>query len=214
MGNSNLSIALVVADWIYASFSTPEQLLVTGCSAGAYGSAMWSAHVAEHYPTARVAQLGDSGAGIITSSFFEASFPKWNATPVLPARIKGLDPSVIDALDMVALYSELVNYYAEASFAQYNSAFDSTQAFYFKVMGGGGPDEWSAKMLASMDSIEAKAPRFSSFIASGDQHCILGFDNFYTVSVGETTFVDWFERLSNGEKVADLRCTDCSAPTP
>ncbi len=208
--------ASTVLDWVYAGFSAPENILVTGCSAGSYGAALWSAHVAKHYPSSRIAQLGDSGAGIITKDFFEQSFPKWNAQAALPSWIPGLDPMKVDilGLSMVDLYMEMTSYYADATFSQYNTAFDETQAFYFKVMGGTTPEEWSQQMLASIDSIEAKAPRFASFVPSGEQHCILGFDNFYTVNVGGKRFVDWVNGLVEGAELDDLRCTDCTAPTP
>ena len=51
-GYVNVSSAL---DWVYARYGAPEQILVSGCSAGAYGAALHSAYVAEHYPAARVA---------------------------------------------------------------------------------------------------------------------------------------------------------------
>ena len=51
-----------VLDWVYENFSAPEDIFVTGCSA-AYGAALWSSYVADHYTDSRVIQLGDSGRG-------------------------------------------------------------------------------------------------------------------------------------------------------
>ena len=72
-----------VLSWIYANFSQPEKIFVTGCSAGSYGSLMWAAHLAKHYPQSKIYQLGDSGAGVITKSFLKDSFSQWNATPAV-----------------------------------------------------------------------------------------------------------------------------------
>ena len=59
-----------VLDWVYDSFSAPEQVFVTGCSAGSYGSVMWAPHIAEQYPDSKIIQFGDSGAGIIHAVLF------------------------------------------------------------------------------------------------------------------------------------------------
>src|SRR5262245_58626937 len=50
-----------VLDWVYANFGAPEEILVTGCSAGSYGSIGWSAYVADHYRSSKMVQFGDSG---------------------------------------------------------------------------------------------------------------------------------------------------------
>jgi len=87
-----------VLDWVYANFRAPEQIFVTGCSAGSYGSALWSSHIMEHYPDSRVIQFGDSGAGVITQSFFADSFPIWQAQDAFPSWIPSLDPNTNDLL--------------------------------------------------------------------------------------------------------------------
>ena len=206
-----------VLDWVYQSFSRPEQILVTGCSAGSYGSIMWSAHVAEHYPSSRVIQFGDSGAGVITEDFFQNSFPSWNAESSFPSWISDLDPAKVDllALHLADLYVGVTNYYPAQQFSQYNTAFDENQTFYYNAMGGSGADAWSTEMLASIDEIHSRAPTFSSFIASGEQHCILPYDNFYTVNVGGRKLVDWLGDMVAGESVESVACSgDCSSPTP
>ncbi len=205
-----------VLAWVYANFSAPEQIFVTGCSAGSYGSIMWAPHIAEHYPNSSVVQFGDSGAGIITKSFFADSFPAWKAEGAFPTWIDGLDPNKTDVLELHLgdLYAGLVNYYPQHKFSQYNTAFDENQAFYFKAMGGGDAQEWSKQMYASIADIKQHAPRFSSYIPSGQQHCILPENNFYTVNVGGRLLVDWLDDLLNGKSVEDLACSDCSVPTP
>jgi hypothetical protein len=204
-----------VLAWVYANYSAPEQILVTGCSAGSYGSSMWAAHIADHYPKSRVIQFGDSGAGIITPSFFEQSFPNWNAKPVFPTWIAGLDPNKVDVLKLalVDLYANLAGFYKQHQFSQYNTAFDENQTFYFTAMGGMKKD-WSPQMLASLDAIEKRAPAFAAFVPSGEQHCILGFDNFYTVNAGGVRLVDWLRDMVAGKQVADRKCDSCSGKTP
>jgi hypothetical protein len=207
-----------VLSWVYENFSAPEQILVTGCSAGSYGSALWSADVMEHYPESDVLQFGDSGAGIITQEFFTESFPSWNALASFPKGIPALDPANVDIsqLALPDLYAGIANHYTKQWMSQYNTFRDENQVFYFTAMGGSGADEWSQLMQQSIDEIETRAPSFDSFVAPGEQHCILLFDNFYTVEAGGVRLVDWLGDRVGGTTVTSPRCegTECDGPTP
>lgn len=209
--------ATAVLDWVYANFSAPEQILVTGCSAGSYGSIGWSAHIAQHYPDSRIVQFGDSGAGVITKTFFEDSFPSWNAEAAIPTWIEALDLSKVNLLDLTLadIYAGISNYYPSQRFSQYNSAFDDNQTLYFLAMGGTDAEEWSQLMLASIADIQARAPGFASFIMSGEQHCIIPFDNFYTVNVGGRKLVDWLSEQLQGGQPERVACSgmECRTPT-
>jgi len=205
-----------VLEWIYEGFSAPEQIVVTGCSAGSYGSAMWAPHIARHYPSSQIVQLGDSGAGVITDDFFQESFPAWSAEGAFPNWIDALDPDQVSLVEqeLADLYVGVANYYPDHQFAQYNTAFDENQTFYFTAMGGSDAAEWSARMHASIADIEARADTFVSFIASGEQHCIIPYDNFYTVNVDGVRLVDWVDDLLAKTPVDSQACTACDEPTP
>ena len=208
--------ARAVLDWVYANFRAPEQVLVTGCSAGSYGSVMWAPHVMEHYRNARVTQFGDSGAGIITEEFFAQSFPSWNAEGAFPAFIPELDPARVPVrnIEFPDVYAAVGNHFPEQRISQYNTAFDENQTFYFQAMGGGGVEEWSRRMFASIAEIESRASNFASFIAPGEQHCILPYDNFYTVNVEGYRLTDWLHNLVNRASLESVRCAECSTKTP
>ncbi|MBM4359148.1 MAG: pectinesterase [Deltaproteobacteria bacterium] len=209
--------AKAVLEWVYAGYAAPETILVTGCSAGSYGSAMWAPYVAEHYASSRLVQMGDSGAGIVTKQFFDESFPNWNAEATFPSWIATLDPTRVDVktLSLVDLYATLSNHYGQHRFSQYTTAFDDNQRFYYEAMGGKG-SEWSELMFDSIAATEERASAFGSFIAPGEQHCILGYENFYTVNVGGVRFVDWLREYLDGASPADVSCggDDCKAATP
>ncbi len=206
-----------VLDWVYESFSAPEDIFVTGCSAGSYGSALWAPWIMQHYPNARVSQFGDSGAGIITKSFFEDSFPSWNAEQAFPSFIPALDPAKVDLLstELPDLYAGVGNFFPTQRVSQYNTTFDENQTFYYIAMGGeGGAEAWSKKMLGSVKEIEQRAANFGSFGAAGEQHCILPYDNFYSVNVDGYRLVDWLKDMVAREPVERVACTDCSGKTP
>ncbi len=196
--------------WVFANFREPEQVLVTGCSAGSYGSALWSAHVMDHWPEADVVQFGDRGAGIITEQFFADSFPSWNAEPAFPAWIDSLDPAQVSLLDksLSDLYVGVADAYPNHEMSQFNTRLDSTQVSYFEFMGG---DEaaWSAGMLESVAAIESRASNFCSFTADGEQHCILGAENLYSMEADGVRVVDWLQGLLDGADVGSVSCLDC-----
>ena len=198
-----------VLDWVYANMAQPERIFVTGCSAGAYGSIVWSAFVAQHYPGVPVAQLGDSGAGIITPSFLADSFPSWNAAKHLPSFVPGLSAAQLDLPKMVLgdVYHHIASHFPQFTFSQYNTAFDENQTFYFQAMGGSDAKAWNQQMLAAIAKIHSDTPNFRSFVAPGELHCIEPFPQFYQVHVGEQTLVDWVAGLANGTSVTDVACS-------
>ncbi len=202
-----------VLDWISENYNSPSQVVATGCSAGAYGSILWSAHLADRFPSAQVVQFGDAGAGIVTDAWFAESFPSWNATEAFPAHIPSLDPARnnVEEQDTAYLYSQIAAFYPEHRFSQFHAYADSTQVFYYQAMGGGDASEWTAQMLASMDTIEEAVPNFSSYVAGGDRHCIIGSNDFYTLDTDGTPIVDWVDALVNSDGVDTVRCTGCDA---
>ena len=200
-----------VLDWVFANFRAPEQIVVTGCSAGSYGSALWSAYVMEHYPEADTLQFGDSGAGVITDSFFAESFPIWNAEEAFPPWIPSLDPSTNELIDqeLADLYIGIADNYPGQKMAQFNTVADETQVFYFQAMGGGSEAEWTEQMLESIDTIEEQTDNFCSFLAPGDTHCIVTRNSIYTVESDGVRLVDWLAELLEGGSPGSVRCADC-----
>jgi hypothetical protein len=210
--------ARAVLKWVYDNFSAPEQILVTGCSAGSYGAALWSADVMNHYPNAEVLQFGDSGAGIGTTTFMAEGFPSWNAQAAFPAYIPELDPSKVDllTLTMPDLYAGIANHFPNQKMSQYNTFFDHEQVYYFTAMGGTDAQEWSGLLQASLVEIEQRAPNFASYLAPGEQHCILAYDNFYSVRSNGVALVDWLRSMVEDASFGSVACqgAECEQPTP
>lgn len=202
--------ARAVLAWVAENMQAPESVFVTGCSAGSYGSVYWTPHVKKMFPTARVAQLGDSGAGVVTSDFFQNGFPRWNATAHAPDWIPMLNPKQVDylSLSLPDLYIRLSAYYPELRLAQYNTAADENQTFFYTAMGGNGM-EWTRKFFGHLDQIQKASPQFSSFTAPGTQHCILPFDNYATTESNGVKFVDWLKTYMQGGPVDRVECKDC-----
>ena len=204
--------AKAALDWIYQNVPNPERVMVAGCSAGGYGAAYWAPAVKKHYNAAKVYELADSAAGIITDTFFQDSFPAWNAVANFPEI--GVDASKFTSLP--ELYLGIGKTYPDMFIGQYNTTYDETQSKYFTAMGGGDATAWSAKMQANLAAIEAGAPSFRDYTAADYQHCIIGESDFYTREVNGVLVKDWIADIVNDKPVEDVSCkaTGCGAPKP
>lgn len=188
-----------VLDWVADRYPAPETIFVTGCSAGAYGAIGYAAWVAERWPEAEVRVLADSGAGIITDTFFADSFPNWNAFPTLQAHLEDLRDADIMTLTIEDLYLATAKAYPKMRVGQYNSAFDRDQTFYYSVMGGGS--DWSARMRQTVTRIASEAPNFRHYLAPGQVHCIHPYRFFYERESGPPTapidYTTWLDEFIN-----------------
>lgn len=209
--------------WTFDNFSAPEAVFVTGVSAGAYASAVWLPEIAEQYPQAKVYQLGDSGAGVVTETFFTGDAANWQLGGALPDLS---EPLVLDENALVNLYTAVGKDYPEAALSQYNSLFDGTQIGFYGLMRGVFPPtpelsaEWSQKMTASLAAIAGETPDFRSYVstldvdgdpANGTTHDILFRPEFYTLETAGVRFVDWLGDLVNGRSVENVSSSNAPA---
>lgn len=204
--------ARAVLRWLAENLPSPERVLVTGCSAGAYGAIMWAPHVQRLYPSARVVQLGDAGAGVITEAFFRQSYPSWRPASAYPTWIPGVDPGATTSLS--ELYIAIGRHHPEMRLSEVSTILDEDQIFRFQLMGGGAPAEWAARMLESIAAIEAEVPEFHAYIAPGTRHCTIPDDALYTTTAGGVRFVDWLEDLVTGRPLRSVRCEGCGDHRP
>jgi hypothetical protein len=200
--------ATAAGDWVNENFNGPDFIFVSGCSAGSYGSALAAALARENYPAAQMAQLGDSGAGVVSDEFLNESFPMWKAYDNRPDWIPELADAALEDLSLAKVYTYLANHYPDDTYAQYNTLNDGTQAVFYQYMGG-NPDDWGARMDASVKEIADNADNFRYYTAWGTEHCIMNANRFYTYQVNGVRFRDWVNDLANGVDVENVRCTDC-----
>jgi hypothetical protein len=208
-GATNVRAALL---WAYARVPEPEVVAVTGRSAGAYGSLLWAPHVMRRYPRARVVQVGDVGAGVVTEAFGRQGFVNWNIAGVLPVWIPGTAGlrDRVEALSVPQVYADIARAHPSNALAQYNTVLDSVQIFFYALMKGERTPspatamEWSQRMQASLRQIKSQVPNFYSFTAPGSRHGILTFSEFYTEAAGGVRFVDWLRQLLRGGRPGDV----------
>ena len=189
--------ASAVLEWVYSRYPDPNRVFVSGCSAGAYGAALHSAYVADHYTEAHVSVLADSGAGIVTPDFLTASLPNWNAQPSLPAWIDSLQVP-LDELTLPDLYIGIGQYYPDLHMAQTATNWDQDQIFYYVAMGGDAAN-WSSQYRASLDRIQAAIPNFSAYVPPGSVHCATPYPYFYERTVNGVALSEWTRQLAEDD---------------
>ncbi|MFW6066925.1 MAG: pectin acetylesterase-family hydrolase [Myxococcota bacterium] len=193
-GFVNASTALA---WVYEHFDAPDDILVTGCSAGAYGAAAHSAYVREHYDEANVRVLADSGAGIITESFLEDSLPNWDAQGNLPPFVPGLDGPLTE-LSMPDVYIAIAETFPDMVMAQTATAFDDDQIFFYTAMGG-DEEDWPVLFRESLETIDEAVPNFRYYVPPGSMHCAIPYPFFAEREVDGVRLEDWVVQLATGD---------------
>lgn len=199
-----------VLEWISAHYQTPKEILVSGCSAGAYGSIYWAPYLNRQYPAARLVHFGDSGAGILTPEFMSSGFPLWNVVANAPDWIPGLNPAEADfnKLALSDVYRAVAGYLPEARFAQFNHFDDAVQqAFYWRM--GGDPLTWTTRLLGEQDQLTASLSNYRTFIAPGSDHCVTTGEQFYETISDGVQLKNWLSDYIGGHDPQSVACAEC-----
>jgi hypothetical protein len=147
--------------------------------------------------------IGDSGVGVITPQW--DGLETWGFFENLAKELPELADVRRDPFIINQLYTANSKRYPEALFAQFTTAADRVQAFFYGLQGG---SDWQAGMYARIEALEA-LPNFRAFISGGNEHCILPHERFYTYQANGVPFRDWVEKLMSGEDVPTLKCQNC-----
>lgn len=204
-GGINTRAAL---EWLAKNYPNPSEVNVDGCSAGSYGSIVWTPYIAETYKNAKLFQFGDSGAGIADSLFL----PTWGIESSLPAWVPGLNPSVVewDKLSLTEVYKGIAKYYPQVRFSQFNHEQDRVQTMFYAAMGGNGLD-WTQRMFQSMDDIALTTPNFRYFVAPGKTHCTIINSSLYTTKSDGVVLSDWLKTAVSGQDSQNVKCLECKS---
>ena len=232
--NGQKNVAAVLG-WVKKNFKAPEDIFVTGCSAGAYGAALYTPQIADAYPNAKVTELGDSGAGIIPKSFVTKldGLKRWNINAVLPA---GVDlTNGVPTTFLADAYVAIGQAHPKAELAEYNSASDGTQISFYALQLGLDPSDptdpavqaagraWAKGLGASLTKIQTGLPgSFSSYtsllddndnLQDGTAHCIITRPDFYTLTTNGVLLTDWLNSLLN-DPTPPAPVAPATVPTP
>ena len=125
----------VAEKWAREHFVNPEEVFVTGSSAGAYGAWFNGPLLREVWPASQVHVLADAGNGVITQDFLDNEFSNWNFLANLPDI-----PGVLEALQgdgMPGYTAAVATHFPGTNWAHYSTMFDGGeggQTGFYNVM--------------------------------------------------------------------------------
>ena len=223
--------------WAREHFLNPEEVFVTGSSAGAYG-AFFNAPLHEFvWPQSKFSVLADAGNGIITPSFLTGSnpaggFPTWNFEAHLPSNIPGVAEAIENGTGIPAYTKAVADFFPDTAWAHYTSSYDGGtggQTGFYNVMKNNTSDpnvalaewptwweescEWNDVMRDQAIQTATDVPsNYRYYIGTGSRHTMYGSNKVYTDTTGGVpTIVDWVNSmLARDSGWTNVECTsDC-----
>jgi hypothetical protein len=230
--------AKVVEKFAREHFLNPEEIFVTGSSAGAYGALFHGPLLHEVWPASRINVLADAGNGVITPSFLQNEFENWNFLANIPDDIPGVVDSITSGEGMVSYIDAVADFYPESTWAHYTTSYDGGSGgqtgFYNVMLNNNNPIagltwwngscQFNEVMVDQADETFSRAPdNYRYYIGAGSRHTMYGNNKVYTdQSGGESqTIVDWVEDMiafdpgfSSPSDWQTVVCTDCGLVLP
>ena len=220
----------VAEKWAREHFLNPEEVFVTGSSAGAYGAWFNAPLLHEVWPASQIHVLADAGNGVITTDFLQNEFSNWNFVANLPDI-----PGVLEAIttgDGMPAYTEAVAmHFPGTNWAHYSTMFDGGSGgqtgFYNIMLNNGNPlagQTWwegscafgETALAQSVQTFEVVPSNYRYYFGTGSRHTMWGNDKVYDDTTGvDRTVVSWVEGMlasRPGEPHADwanVVCEDC-----
>src|SRR6185295_2041787 len=109
----------IAEKWAREHFINPEEVFVTGSSAGAYGAWFNSVPLQRAYPASRFDVLADAGNGVITQEFLDGPFANWDFKKNLPSDIPGLREAIDDGTGIPGYTEAVAAYFPNTNWAHY-----------------------------------------------------------------------------------------------
>ena len=198
-----------VLDWTFANVPHPEQIFVTGSSAGAIPSPFYASLVADRYPGAKIAQLGDGAGGYRRINADTRPDEQWGTFSFLNSE-PGFEQVDRESFNYEALYIAAARAQPQMVFAEYDAAEDAVQKRFLALAGNETPD-LLASLTANHADIRAEVNNFRSFITGGDSHTVLLRPEFYGFAADGKSIRDWVADLAGYRPVNDRTCANCQA---
>jgi hypothetical protein len=177
--------ANVVLDWVKQQFSSPDKVLITGCSAGALAAGIYGTSLTRYYaersPNTDVTVLADGFVMLATDSFVREGILSWGLGASCALWNLAVQGGAIDDEDMdtgIQDYGLNVWRGITRAVADYggttvlvSSVFDTVQRHFLRMMHpeergiGSNINQVGLRILNRVDVVD------SAFIFGGEKHC-------------------------------------------
>ena len=221
----------IVEKWAREHFVNPDQIFVTGSSAGAYGA--WFNAPLHHlvWPASHFQVLADAGNGVITTDFLQNEFTHWDFRKNIPNTIPGVIESIDNGTGIVGYTEAVTSFFPQTRWAHYASAFDGGtggQTGFYNIMlhdndplaaltWWEGSCAFNAKMREqALETAAAVPSNYRYYIGTGSRHTMWGSDKVYTDTTGGVPpLVDWVNGMLDGSPAwTNVECEDCGLLLP
>ena len=192
---------MVVLDWMKKNVDKPKNMLVTGVSAGGYGASLNFPWLARAYPKAKLNVVADASQGVTVPAFDVAATGRNSWNPQFAPWIFGNTPPTAAGSELLRVATRA---YPEAKVAQFTTAFDDVQIFFYGAMkqlyGDAGncanPGvDWYQQMSTTLVSYANTLPNYRYYVAGGQYHTIVSSPSFYTEASGGVAFSEWLDDM-------------------
>jgi len=203
-------------DWMIANVPTPTHFMITGWSAGGYGSSYWAPLFFEYFaansPSTRLYHHADSSPGTATQIQLAGTRDYMNLTEFLSqGQVPGysnLDYSFTDPYAFIEFSSDVLGlaaaHYPQAVFSSYTYHSDVV-AIGFVQLGGLDmtSEEWIGYVrdVFSRTAQKAENGRFAYWIQAGAQHCSTLYPRFYRLENQGIMLWEWLMDMVNDEPI-------------
>ncbi|HJQ85200.1 MAG TPA: pectin acetylesterase-family hydrolase, partial [Candidatus Binatia bacterium] len=221
----------IAEKWAREHFVNPDQIFVTGSSAGAYGAWFNAPLLHETWPASHFQVLADAGNGVITSEFLQDFFPNWNFLGNIPKELSEI-ADIINTGGGIPEYTEFVSdRFPDTRWAHYTTAYDGGtggQTGFYNIMLNNnsvsaalswweGSCAFNEQMhLQATDTYAAtsavgKPDNYRYYIGTGSRHTMWYNNKVYTDTTGGVPLlVDWVNGMLDGTNAwTNVECTDC-----
>lgn len=203
--------------WVFDNFKNPGKVVVSGESAGAYGSAFWAPYVAGYYENKKIYQFSD-GSLLASNRWKEILDTVWKAESLSYLKFQIGNDIFEDALlqqpdslnDRIKhLHSNTVY---DAVLTKFSAALNHTPTSTNQFI-----DDWSSNMRASMKRLADSNLDYQYFLSDckydskshSTPHTLTGVD-YYNCDADQISFPEWLKKniidddsVSVGSKLFD-----------
>lgn len=195
-GLQNLSAAVSL---MQREFVQPDLIVVSGSSAGGYGTFTGYGVARVAYPDTRILVLDDSGPGLQNPNDAAAAAERatnWKYTQFIPVGCTDCSQQIAYLTDWALDHDPTLR----AAYFDYLQ--DSVLGFFLKL----DAQAFESLLRDVSDGIQSRHPtRFKRFLKQGELHTVLETTDFYTLAIGDTTIRDWTaDFLTDGPAWQDL----------
>ena len=187
---------------VFERFESPNTVMVAGGSAGAIASPVMVDKVATAYPEARILHFAGGGFGYRMPPPV-ALWRNWGAIPAMNqfVSVGQFDPDTTTLLDP---YITAGTAFPNITFHLFDHAYDGIQEGWQRMLGY--PADLLPGLDANLAEVRERLPNVRSFVARGEFHTLLRYDELYTHVTNGVRAVDWVAAIVRGEAVDNVHC--------